>query len=281
MKKVLITIALIAVIAVSTFAFVGCNNKVVIGVQKDTTGNKYVDGDADLNFAGFTNLQASPYKDGGLAVQAMLNGNCEYVIIDNGPAAELVAANNGKIKMIDIALTTEEYAYGVDKNNATLLAQVNAIIADLKTTGALDALYAKYESGVGITGVSAKTSADPSKAAQQLVVATNAAFEPFEYMIGDKFAGVDMEIAKLIADALGQELVILDMDFDSVVTSVGKNNVDIAMAGLTITETRKQSVTFSDAYYSGAYQVILCKADDTTFDNCKTKADVEKILAAK
>ena len=120
-----------------------------------------------------------------------------------------------------------------------------------------------------------------SKADKQLVVSTNAAFAPYEYKKGDQYCGIDMEIAKMIADKLGLELVIEDMDFDAVVTSVGKNGVDIAMAGLSVTETRKQSVNFSDAYYEGAYQVLLVKKSNTEFDACKTKADVEKILKAK
>lgn len=85
----------------------------------------------------------------------------------------------------------------------------------------------------------------------------------------------------MIADKLGLELVIEDMDFDAVVTSVGKNGVDIAMAGLTVTATRQQVVNFSDAYYEGAYQVILVKEDNTEFDACKTKEDVEAILKKK
>ena len=73
----------------------------------------------------------------------------------------------------------------------------------------------------------------------KLVVATNAAFAPFEYMEGDQFVGIDMDIARGFAEYLGQELEIRDMEFDAVVTSVGKNGVDIAMAGLTVNEKRK------------------------------------------
>lgn len=113
----------------------------------------------------------------------------------------------------------------------------------------------------------------------KFVVATNAEFAPFEYMDGDKFYGVDMEIAKIIADKLGQELVIKNMDFDAVCTSVGKNGVDVAMAGLTVNETRKQSVNFTDSYYN-ASQVLVVKESNTAFDNCETVADVEAILNA-
>ena len=72
---------------------------------------------------------------------------------------------------------------------------------------------------------------DSSK--DQLVVATNAAFEPFEYTKGENYYGIDMEIAKALADKLGKELVIQNMDFDAVCLSVGQQKCDIAMAGLT------------------------------------------------
>ena len=118
---------------------------------------------------------------------------------------------------------------------------------------------------------------DTSK--DQLVVATNAAFAPFEYMEGDSYYGIDMEIAALLAEELGQELVIDNMKFDSVCLSVGEHKCDIAMAGLTINEKRKESVNFSDSYYN-AYQKLIVKADDTTFDNCKTAADVDALINA-
>ena len=86
-----------------------------------------------------------------------------------------------------------------------------------------------------------------------------------------------MEIAKLLADKLGKELVIVDMAFDAVLLSVQQQKADIGMAGLTVTEERAKQVDFSDAYYNAA-QKIICKADDKTFDNCKTKEDVDKIL---
>ena len=89
-----------------------------------------------------------------------------------------------------------------------------------------------------------------------------------------------MEIAAALADYLGMELVILDMDFESVVISVGKNGVDIAMAGLTVSETRKQSVNFSKSYYK-ASQMVLVLEDDDTFDSCKSAEDVENILKSK
>lgn len=178
------------------------------------------------------------------------------------------------VKVIEINLTEEQYAFGVDKNQPELLAQVNDFIKEIMSDGTFDAICDKYFGDGEPTAVKS-AALDTSK--DQLVVATNAAFEPFEYMKGDSYYGIDMEIAQLLADKLGQELVIMNMDFDAVCLSVGQHQCDIAMAGLTVNEERKEYVTFSDSYYE-ASQVLIVKGDDTTFDACTDAASVEAIL---
>ena len=180
------------------------------------------------------------------------------------------------VKVIDIDLTEEDYAFGVDKTQPELLTKVNEIIAEIKANGKFDEICNKYfGDGTPTPVVSAELDANKD----QFVVATNAAFEPFEYMSGENYLGIDMEIAALIAETLGQELVIMNMDFESVCLSVGQQKCDIAMAGLTIKPEREEYVTFSDSYYS-ASQKIIVKADDTTFDACTDVASVEAILNA-
>lgn len=184
-------------------------------------------------------------------------------------------AGNKGVKVIDIPLTQEEYAFGVDKNQPELLEEVNKFIAQIKSDGTYDKILDKY---FGDGEPQAVTSAEPDAGKDQLVVATNAGFEPFEYTKGDKYYGIDMEIAALLAQHLGKELVISNMDFDAVCLSVGQGKADIAMAGLTIKEDRKEYVNFSDPYYNAA-QKIITKASDKTFDNCKTASDVEAVLS--
>ena len=99
-------------------------------------------------------------------------------------------------------------------------------------------------------------------------------------MIGDKYAGIDMEIAGALAEYLGVELVVQNMDFDAVCLSVGQHKCDVAMAGLTVKPDREEYVTFSDSYYSASQQLIVT-SDDTEFDSCKTADDVNALLAAK
>ena len=179
-----------------------------------------------------------------------------------------------QVKVIDIALTEEEYAFGVDKNQPELLAQVNDFIAKIQSNGQFDAICAKYFEGGTPEGVASAT-LDATK--DQLVVATNAGFEPFEYKEGNLYYGIDMEIAKLLADELGKELVILNMDFEAVCLSVQQGKADIAMAGLTVKPEREEMVSFSNTYYNASQKLVVL-ADDTRFDECKTVADVEAVL---
>ena len=99
--------------------------------------------------------------------------------------------------------------------------------------------------------------------AGKLHMATNAAFPPYE-MISDNggFEGIDVEIATLIAQKLGLELVVDDMEFGSVITSVQGGKSDIAMAGLTVTEERKQNVDFTESYATGVQVIIVPEGSD-------------------
>lgn len=98
--------------------------------------------------------------------------------------------------------------------------------------------------------------------AKELHMATNAAFEPYEYVEGGEVVGIDAEIAKAICDKLGYKLVIDDMDFDAIITAVTSGKADFGMAGMTVTEERKQSVDFTDPY-TNAVQVIIVNEKDS------------------
>ncbi len=182
--------------------------------------------------------------------------------------------STASVKVIDIDLSDEVYALGVNKDEAELLTQANDFIKTILSDGTFDKICNNY---FGDGEPVAVTSAVEDASKDQLVVATNAEFEPFEYKKGDSFYGIDMEVVKAFADSLGKELVIKDMKFDAVVLSVQQGKADIAAAGLTVTDERAAQVNFTDSYYSASQRLVV-KADDTTFDNCKTKDDVDAIL---
>lgn len=95
-----------------------------------------------------------------------------------------------------------------------------------------------------------------------LVMATNAEFPPYEYHDGDEIVGIDAEVAALIAEELGMTLEIEDMAFDSVLAAVQTGKADIAMAGITVTEERKQSVNFTDTYAKATQMIIVAEDSD-------------------
>ncbi len=179
------------------------------------------------------------------------------------------------VKVIDIALSEEKYAFAVSKTDAELLVQVNVYLEKITSDGTFDAICDRYF-GEGTPVKFESAVEDSSK--DQLVVATSTGFAPFEMVDSTgKFYGIDLEIAKGLGEYLGKEVVIKDMKFEAVVTSVEQGLCDIGMAGLTITEEREKVVTFSNSYYN-ASQVLIVKENDTTFDECKTADDVVAIL---
>ena len=106
----------------------------------------------------------------------------------------------------------------------------------------------------------AETSAEAAEteaAGGVLVMATNAEFPPYEYHDGGEIVGIDAEIAKAIAGELGMELEIEDIAFDSIIPEITSGKADMGLAGMTVTEDRKQSVDFSDTYAKASQKVIV------------------------
>lgn len=109
--------------------------------------------------------------------------------------------------------------------------------------------------------------------AETLTMGTNASFPPYEYVDDNgKIVGIDAEIAQAIADKLGMKLEIKDMEFESLVPAVKAKSIDLALAGMTVTDERKQSVNFSDSYSTGV-QVVIVKENSEikTVDDLKGK----------
>ncbi len=270
MKKIISMILAITLVLGCVLALGSCNKEEAVSkvaVQKGTTSFMY----AEV----LKGVDVVSYDTFALAAKDMINGNADYVFVDKTTANALCKEISG-LKIVNIPLSNENYGIGIDKNQAELKTQIDAILAS--KAAEIEAIKDKYMNNeeskyVGVT--SGTKSAD--KAATQLVVATNAEFAPWEYKEGNQFFGIDMEIAQLLATELGMELVIEDMDFDSVVGSVGKQNIDIAMSGITITAERMNVINFSTSYYTEAI-VAVCKADDTSLDSVGTVVDLLAVV---
>ena len=118
------------------------------------------------------------------------------------------------------------------------------------------------------TGDAAFTTVEEGK----LIMSTNAAFPPYE-MTDDSGAvvGIDADIAAAIAEKLGLELQIDDMDFDSALLAVQQGKSDMVMAGVSITDDRLLVMDFTDSYATGVQVVIVKEGSDVTLDNLGEK----------
>ena len=184
------------------------------------------------------------------------------------------------VKVIDIKLTEEEYAFAVKKGNTALVEDFNAFLVEITENGKFDEIVAKYFENKG-TKVGVEISIDSvANTDENFVVATNCPFEPFEY-IGDdgKAYGIDLEIAALYAEAKGLELVVKNIAFDAILNDVNAGYSDMGMAGMTVNEDRLVSNDFTSAYYQASQKIIVA-ADNTDFDECITAEDVENVLKA-
>ena len=90
-----------------------------------------------------------------------------------------------------------------------------------------------------------------------LTMATNASFPPYEYYDGEDIVGIDVEICAAIAEKLGMEFVVADMDFDAIIGAVQAGKADVGMAGMTVTEERQMMINFSSTYATGIQSIIV------------------------
>ena len=225
----------------------------VIGVQLGTTGDIYA---SDYEAEGST---IERYNKGADAIQSLKQGKVDCVIIDEQPAIAFVEKNSD-LKILDEEFALEEYAICISKENTELKEKINVALAQLKADGTLDSIIANYIGDDTKGKTPYESPADVDRSNGTLVMATNAAFEPYEFYKDQKIVGIDADMAQAVCDILGMELKIEDMEFDSIINAVTSGKADVGVAGMTVTEDRLQNVDFSDSYTT-ATQVIVVRAE--------------------
>ena len=198
------------------------------------------------------------YNKAADAVQALLSNKIDAVCIDDQVAKKFVEANSDELAILDTAYAVEDYAICVSKDRTDLTSSLNEAIAELKDDGTLDAILDKYINKTeGAEGyVTPEGTEYPNGT---LIMATNAAFEPYEYIENGAVIGIDAEFGKAICDKLGYELQIEDMEFDSIIPAVQSGKADFGMAGMTVTEERLENIDFTDTYCTGVQSIIVLK----------------------
>ena len=160
---------------------------------------------------------------------------------------------DAKLAILDTEYITEDYAIAVGKANAQLLTDINNALIALKNDGTVKKIQDKYILGTEHDLVFQQN----VEGKEEIKMGTNAEFPPYEFKEGDAIVGIDAEIAAAIADKLGKKLVIEDMAFDGLIPALEAGRIQFIMAGLTVTEERKQSVNFTESYATGVQVVIV------------------------
>lgn len=281
MKKKLLSLMVLA----AAVMLVGCGSKATetkqiksvddlegakIGVQLGTVGDLYAS-DMEGDKAGTTVDRYNKIAD---AVQALKQGKVDCVIVDEQPAIASTA-NEPTLTILDEPFTQEEYAICIAKDNTELLDEVNSALAELKEEGIVEQITANY---IGDDTKGTCPYVTPEGTTYEngtLVVATNAAFPPYEYYENGEVVGIDMELIQAIGDKLGLKVKIEDIEFDSIINAVSSHKADVGIAGMTMTEERLKSINFSDSYVT-TKQAIIVKDDSLSGDSLGFVANLKR-----
>ena len=260
--------AALSLAAAMTIAMTGCGGSVPentvhsvddldgkkIGVQLGTTGDIYAS-DKEGDEAGTT---IERYNKGADAVQALKQGKIDCVIIDEQPALKFVEKND-ELEILGDVFADEEYAICIAKDNTELTEAFNQAIEELKADGTLDSIISNYIGDDTKGKTPYESPADTDYSNGTLRMATNAAFEPYEFYDGENVVGIDVDLATAICDKLGYKLEVEDMEFDSIITAVSSGKADFGAAGMTVTEDRLKKIDFTDKYTSASQVIIVRK----------------------
>ena len=213
-----------------------------IAVQESTTGDIYVTDE-------YPDAKISRFKSALDAGMDLKNGKVDAFVIDELPAKTIV----------DEEFTKEEYAIAMKKGNTELVNKVNDILAAMKADGRFETITKAFIENDEEALAKLKALPEPT-GSETLIMGTNASFPPFEYRDDSgEVAGFDVEMAKEIARVLGMSFKVEDMNFDSLPAAVSSGKITMAVAGMTVTDERKENVDFSDGYYTSTQVIMVQK----------------------
>lgn len=221
-----------------------------IGCQLGTTGYIFA-GDVE-------GATVEPYNKGADAVQALKQGKIDAVIIDSEPAKVFVEKND-TLQILPDPFVEEEYAIAYKKGNDELGDKIDDALTQLKADGTLDEITSHWI-GDEADYVSYTPDESVSRDNGTLTMATNAEFPPYESMEGGEIVGIDVDMMQAVCDVLGMELVVENMEFDSIIAAVDSGKADVGVAGLSVTPDREKNVSFTQGY-AVSTQVIIVRKD--------------------
>ena len=256
-------------------AALAADPKLLIGSQAGTT-NFYtavysvLDGDE-------ANPRIKLFETFGAAVQALLGGDVDMVLMDKASSAGYIGANPDKLKMLDEALGTEQFGF-IFTPGSDLVAPFNQAISQMKAEGYLDYLNSRW---FFFTDPNGEDMYDklPDLAGRTVRAVTENAYMPLNFVdpVTGKAAGWEYEVTEEICRRLNCTVEWGVTSWDAMITAVKDGQFDVGMDGITITEERAQQVDFSD-HYMLSQQFMLVRADENRFANAAEFAADEELL---
>ncbi len=237
-----------------------------VGVQIGNTAEIYAS-----EYGGDTaKIQVERFSKLSDAIDALQKGDLDAVLCDDAPAA-VFASRHQSITVLNEVFKEESYAGVVAKENLGLLDSVNIALIQMRAMGVYDSIFNAFIGDNGDYHYKPQ-----GHGTSVLRVATNAEFPPYEFHTEKGIDGIDMEIARYIADYLNRSLEIVDMEFDAVIDAVKSGKADLGLAGFSVTEERARIINFTDVYAtsrivvvvrSGKEESTLQRFKDTLFGN--------------
>ena len=253
----------------------GANEKLLIGSQAGTTNfytavYEVLDGNEQ-------NPRIKLFETFGAAVQALLTGDVDMVLMDAASTKGYVGANPDKLKSIGEPLGTEEFGF-IFKKGSDLVAPFNAAIAQMKEDGHLDYLNNKW---FFLTDPNGKDIYDqlPDLKGRKVIAVTENAYTPLNFVdpATGKAVGWEYEATEQICKRLNCTVKWQLSSWDAMIPAVKDGQFDAGMDGITINDERKQQVDFSDPYMT-SQQFMLVRADEDRFTTAKEFGANEKLL---
>ncbi len=189
-------------------------------------------------------------------IKSLSQGKLDCVVVNEG-AAKSFLEKDDSLSVLDEAFAEENSSMCISKNNTELKEKLNKIIAELKEDGVIQQILDNYldDEKKGTQPYVSPSNIDRSNGT--FTIATNAEFEPYEYVENGKYTGIEIELANAIADKLGMTLQIEDMQFSAIINAVQSGKADVGLSGMVITEERLKSVDFTDPIYESARKVVI------------------------
>jgi polar amino acid transport system substrate-binding protein len=235
-----------------------------VGVQSGTTGEAWATENLEPN-----GVEVVPYDDILAAFAALQAGDVVGVINDLPISQDIAKDETREIEVVEEIITDEAYGFAFNKENTALRDGVNWALAEVIAEGTYDEIYEEYFGAAPMSYPEAMSEAmEPDTAAittlteGKIIVGSDTAYPPFEYVEDGVTTGFDVALMEAIGEKLGLEVEFLTYKFDALITDLqAGTSFDMVASAMTITEDRAESVDFSDPYINSNQSLAVSAAE--------------------